>query len=91
LVVLEYEGQQYLLTPFGDTDWSRNLRAAGGGRLRQGRRVEQFTAVEVPPEQRGPLIEAYQRRFGGTPGVKASFEQLADPADHPTFRIVPQP
>jgi hypothetical protein len=53
--------------------------------------MEQFTAVEVPPEQRGPLIETYVRRFGGTPGVKASFEQLADPADHPAFRIVPQP
>jgi hypothetical protein len=51
-------GQRHLLTPFGDTDWSRNLRAAGGGRLRRGRRVEDFTAVEVPPQQRGPLIES---------------------------------
>lgn len=91
VVVLEHEGQRYLLTPFGDTDWSRNLRAAGGGRLRQGRRVEDFAAVEVPPQQRGPLIEAYVRRFGRSPGVKASFQQLADPADHPTFRIVAQP
>jgi hypothetical protein len=53
--------------------------------------VEQFAAVEVPPQQRGPLIEAYLRRFGRSPGVKASFEQLGDPADHPTFRIVGQP
>jgi hypothetical protein len=53
--------------------------------------VEDFTAVEVPPQQRGPLIEAYIGRFGRSPGVKASFEQLADPADHPTFRIVAQP
>jgi deazaflavin-dependent oxidoreductase (nitroreductase family) len=91
VVVLEHQGQRYLLTPFGDTDWSRNLRAAGGGRLRRGRRVEHFTAVAVPPQQRGPLIEVYVRRFGRTPGVKAGFGQLADPADHPTFRIVPQP
>jgi deazaflavin-dependent oxidoreductase (nitroreductase family) len=40
VVVLEHEGQRYLLTPFGDTDWSRNLRAAGGGRLRQVARSE---------------------------------------------------
>lgn len=91
VVVLEYEGERYLLTPFGDTDWSRNLRAAGGGRLRRGRRVEHFTAVEVSPQQRGPLIKAYVRRYGKMPGVKTSFDQLADPADHPAFRIVPHP
>jgi deazaflavin-dependent oxidoreductase (nitroreductase family) len=90
VVVLEHQGERYLLAPFGDTDWSRNLRAAGGGRLRRGRRVEHFTADEVPPQQRGPLIEAYVRRYGKMPGVKASFEQLTDPADHPTFRIIPQ-
>jgi deazaflavin-dependent oxidoreductase (nitroreductase family) len=76
VVVLEHDGQRYLLTPFGDTDWSRNLRAAGGGRLRQGRRVEDFAAVEVAPQQRGPLIEAYLRRFGRTPGVKAGLSSL---------------
>jgi deazaflavin-dependent oxidoreductase (nitroreductase family) len=91
VVVLEYQDERYLLTPFGDTDWSRNLRAAGRGRLRRGRRVEHFTAVEVPARQRGPLIKAYLRRYGKMPGVKTGFDQLADPADHPTFRIVPQP
>jgi hypothetical protein len=66
------------------TAWSRNLRAAGQGTLRHHGQVEDFTAVEVPPEQRAPLIEAYLRRYGKAPGVRASFEQLPDPAEHPT-------
>jgi deazaflavin-dependent oxidoreductase (nitroreductase family) len=90
VVVLEHEGERYLLTPFGDTEWSRNLRAAGGGRLRRGRREERFAAEEVPPQRRGPLIEAYRRRYGRMPGVRASFDRLTDPADHPAFRISPQ-
>jgi deazaflavin-dependent oxidoreductase (nitroreductase family) len=87
VVVLEHEGERYLLAPFGDTDWSRNLRAAGGGRLQRRGRVEELTAIEVPPERRGPLIEAYKRRYRRAPGVMAGFEQLPDPADHPTFRL----
>lgn len=87
IVVLEYQGQRYLLAAFGHTSWAQNLRAAGQGRLRQHGDIESFTAEEVPPHQRAPLIQAYLHRYGKAPGVKASFEQLPDPADHPTFRI----
>jgi deazaflavin-dependent oxidoreductase (nitroreductase family) len=87
VVVLEHEGERYLVAPYGDTDWSRNLRAAGNGQIRHRRRLEDFTAREVPPERRGPLIEVYRRRYGKAPGVMAGFKQLPDPADHPVFRI----
>jgi hypothetical protein len=39
---------RYLVAPRGHTQWVRNLRAQGEGRLLLGRRAEQFTAVEVP-------------------------------------------
>ena len=29
--VFELDGQRYLVAPQGETDWVRNLRAAGGG------------------------------------------------------------
>src|SRR5882672_1042269 len=45
--VLTYEGRRYLVAPRGQTQWVRNLRAAGGGELRVGRRVETFTATEL--------------------------------------------
>ena len=45
--VLTYEGRRYLVAPRGQTQWVRNLRAAGGGELRVGRRVETVTATEL--------------------------------------------
>ena len=38
--LLEVEGQKYLVSPRGHTQWVRNLRVAGAGELRVGRGVE---------------------------------------------------
>jgi deazaflavin-dependent oxidoreductase (nitroreductase family) len=88
VAVLDHGGQRYLIAPRGQTDWSRNLRAAGSGRLARKGRVEEFDAVEVPVTERPPLIEVYLENFGRFPTVADTFRQLPDPADHPTFRIV---
>jgi deazaflavin-dependent oxidoreductase (nitroreductase family) len=87
VVVLEYEGERYLIAPFGNTEWVRNLRAARRGRLDLAGRVEQFVPVEIPPADRPPLIAAYLKRYGKAPRVASSFRRLPDPADHPTFRM----
>jgi deazaflavin-dependent oxidoreductase (nitroreductase family) len=87
VVVLEHDGDRYLIAAYGDTEWSRNLRAAGIGRLSGRGRVEEFTTTEVPAEQRPPLIGAYLQQFGTLPTVASTFRALPDPADHPTFRI----
>src|SRR6266545_4269348 len=87
VVVLEQDDGRYLVSPFGDTEWARNLRAAHAGKLSRGSSVEEFMAEEVPPADRPPLLESYVRRYGKMPQVAASFRQLPDPADHPTFRI----
>lgn len=87
VVVLEHDGERYLLGAYGHTEWSRNLRAAGRGRLTKRSRTEEFTAVEVSAEQAPPLIDAYLRRFGKLPTVGRTFRALPEPGDHPTFRI----
>lgn len=45
--LLTVDGQRYLVAPRGVTQWVRNLRAAGSGTLRVGRRREAFVAVEL--------------------------------------------
>jgi deazaflavin-dependent oxidoreductase (nitroreductase family) len=87
VAVLEHDRAQYLMAAYGDTEWSRNLRAAGAGRLTRRGRAEQFRAVEVPAGQRPLLVEAYLAQFGTLPTVAATFAALPDPADHPAFRI----
>jgi deazaflavin-dependent oxidoreductase (nitroreductase family) len=93
--LLEYEGDRYLVAPRGNTQWVRNMRVSGGGRLVLGRRVEEFTAKEVSEPERVPLLRAYLAKwkwevgvfFGGV-DADASDEQLAAIApDHPAFKI----
>jgi deazaflavin-dependent oxidoreductase (nitroreductase family) len=93
--LLTHAGQRYLVAPRGHTQWVRNLRVAGEGELRVGRRRERFTAVEVPDAEKVEILRAYLKRwkaevgifFGGV-GAKSSDEQLLRIApDHPVFRL----
>jgi len=54
-------GQRYLVSPRGNTDWAQNLRAAGEGKLIAGRRTEAFTFTEVPDAEKPPILRAYLR------------------------------
>jgi deazaflavin-dependent oxidoreductase (nitroreductase family) len=92
---LDFEGERYLVSPRGNSQWVRNMRASGGGRLVRGRRVDEFTAVEVPEAERPDLLRAYLVKwkwevgafFGGV-GPDSSDEELRRiAADHPAFRI----
>ena len=93
--LLSYEGSEYLVAPRGHTQWVKNLRASGEGRLRVGRRVKAFSAVELSDDEKAPLLRAYLRKwkfevgvfFGGV-GPKSSEEELRQIApDHPVFRL----
>src|SRR5579859_7473313 len=60
---LTIDGQRYLVSPRGNTQWVRNMRVAGGGELRIGRRVEKFTATELPVEERPAVLRAYLKKW----------------------------
>ncbi|WP_405137110.1 nitroreductase/quinone reductase family protein [Nocardia sp. NBC_01388] len=58
------DGTRYLVAPRGRTHWVRNLRVAGSGELRLGRKVETFTATELPDAEKIPVLRAYLERWG---------------------------
>lgn len=87
VAVLEQDGERYLVSYRGESDWVRNIRVAQRGRLLSKGNVEEITVVEVPVEQRAPLLEVYRERYGKFPTVGKVLQQLPDPADHPIFRI----
>ena len=62
--LLELDGQRYLVAPRGNTQWVRNARAAGGGQLRLGSRTEDVQLVELPADQRVPVLRVYLTRWG---------------------------
>lgn len=96
--LFELGGERYLLAPRGNTQWVRNLRASGEGRLVLGHRVEEFTATEVPVAERVPLLRAYLKRwkweagafFDGASATSPDDELRRIAPDHPAFRIVPR-
>ncbi|MFJ6683394.1 nitroreductase family deazaflavin-dependent oxidoreductase [Streptomyces werraensis] len=90
-----FEGQQYLVSARGHSQWVRNMRAAGGGELRVGRKVRTFTAVEIPDGEKLPLLRTYLEKWGwevnqyfkGVTAKSSDEEILAAAPDHPVFRI----
>jgi deazaflavin-dependent oxidoreductase (nitroreductase family) len=92
---LTIDGQRYLVAPRGNTQWVRNMRVAGGGELRLGRRAEKFTATELPVEERPAVLRAYLKKwkfevgmfFQGVGPDAPEDKMLAIAPDHPVFRI----
>jgi deazaflavin-dependent oxidoreductase (nitroreductase family) len=69
----------------GESDWVRNLRAAGRGALSRRGHAEIFDATEVPPEQREAIITRYRELAGHS--VDKCFTRLPAPTDHPVFQV----
>jgi deazaflavin-dependent oxidoreductase (nitroreductase family) len=69
LVLLDHDGAQYLVALAGESQWVRNVRAAGGRVMLDRRRQRRAaTLVELPVQERARVIRAYLLRAGRRPG-----------------------
>jgi deazaflavin-dependent oxidoreductase (nitroreductase family) len=82
--LLTFQGERYLVAPRGETQWVRNIRVAGGGELRLGRRAEPFTVSEVADADKPAILRAYLTRWKLEIGV---FFQGVGP-DAPDSRLL---
>src|SRR2546430_2148209 len=70
VTVAENSGRRGLISPFGEVNWVRNLRAAGRATITAGRRREEVTAIELGPTEAAEFIRdvlaphARRTRFG---------------------------
>jgi len=95
--LLTFERDRYLVAPRGLTNWVKNIRTAGEGELRVGRRVERFRIEEVPDEAKPPILRAYLKRwkmevgifFDGVGPDSTDEELLAIAPKHPVFKVLP--
>jgi len=93
--LLGFEGARYLVAPRGQTQWVKNVRVNPEARLRVGRRTEAIRTVELPDEEKEPLLRAYLKRwkwgvgvfFGGVDADSTTEELTRIAPDHPVFRI----
>ncbi|MGD0554510.1 MAG: nitroreductase family deazaflavin-dependent oxidoreductase [Streptosporangiaceae bacterium] len=93
--LITFEGKNYLSAGRGNTEWVRNLRAAGEGRIRLGLRRRRFQAHELPDDQKAPILRVYLARHitrigplfaPATPdGPDEMWEGVV--ANHPVFRL----
>ncbi|MFD6879024.1 MULTISPECIES: nitroreductase/quinone reductase family protein [unclassified Streptomyces] len=91
-----YEGAQYLVSARGHSQWVRNMRVAGGGELRVGRKVRAFTVTELTdPVEKAAVLRAYLEKWGwevnrffqGVTAKSSDADLRAAAADHPVFRV----
>jgi hypothetical protein len=97
LVVAVVDGERHLVAVLGeDTNWVRNVRAAGGEVVLCHGRREEVRLEEVAPDRRAPVLKAYLKR---APNARAhvpidedaplaEFERVAN--RFPAFRAAPR-
>jgi deazaflavin-dependent oxidoreductase (nitroreductase family) len=93
--LLTVGGHRYLVAPRGVTQWVRNLRVAGSGELRVGRRTEPFHATEIADDEKVAILRAYLKRwkaevgvfFDGVSGNSTDEELRRIAPDHPVFLL----
>jgi deazaflavin-dependent oxidoreductase (nitroreductase family) len=63
LVMFTVDEQRYLASMLGkEAQWVRNVRAAGGKAVLRSGGYENVQLVEIPTDQRAPLLKAYRER-----------------------------
>jgi hypothetical protein len=94
LAMTVMNGERYLVSMLGEeTNWVRNVRAAGGKATLIHGMSEQVLLEEVAVGQRAPILKAYlQRAPGARPHMAISkdapiqeFEKIA--SQYPVFRL----
>jgi deazaflavin-dependent oxidoreductase (nitroreductase family) len=68
VTIIQSAGRRWVLAPFGEVDWVRNLRAAGSATLTVRQRTEEVTAVQLAPDEAIAVfrdtLPALARRYG---------------------------
>ena len=93
VLLVEQDGERFLVAPYGVVQWVRNIRAAGRATLSRGRRSEVISVTELPAQQAAPILKQYlvkataaRSYFDATKDSPLeAFEREAP--QHPVFQI----
>src|SRR5262252_2403891 len=95
VLLVEYNGERFLVAPYGVVQWVRNIRVAGTATLARGHRSEDISATELEARDAAPVLKQYlllpvsarvRSNFDATQDSSLeTFEREA--ARHPVFQI----
>jgi deazaflavin-dependent oxidoreductase (nitroreductase family) len=97
VTLVEDGGRRWLVAPYGEVDWVRNVRASGTGTLSRGGHTVAVALREVGAEEAAPVLKTYVTRvpitrpyFDARP--ESDLEQFrAEALRHPVFTITSPP
>jgi hypothetical protein len=91
-----HQGEDWLVSPFGDTNWVHNVRTEPNVHLLRLRRRRPVRLTEVDPDTASPVLQAFLHRFRLVPFVPPAFAAapssdlaafLAEAHRHPVFHV----
>lgn len=94
VVLIEQDGERWLVAPYGAVQWVWNLRAAKTAKLVRGRRAETISVIELGAQEAAPVLKQYLNQvrvvrpyFDVTKDASLTdFESEAP--QHPVFKII---
>jgi deazaflavin-dependent oxidoreductase (nitroreductase family) len=91
--VMSEGGRRWLVAPYGETNWTRNVRVAGEATISRAGRDERVRLTELPPSERVPILRRYLeqvkwvRAYLDVTAESSDDELLAVAPGHPVFEI----
>lgn len=88
------DGVYWLVSPYGEVSWVRNLRAAGEARLTSRRKTRTVKVAEVGGVEAAPILKQYLEKVGIVRPffdvtTQSSLQEFAQEASHhPVFRVI---
>lgn len=96
VVLTTRQGEDWLVSPFGETDWVRNVRTQPNVHLVRLRRRQPVHLTEVDFDTAAPVLQTFLHRFRLVPFVPPAFTAtvgsdlaafLAEAHRHPVFHL----
>lgn len=96
VVLVEQDGQRWLVAAYGEVQWVRNIRVAGTAALTRGRRSEAISVIELPAKEAAPVLKQYLSKVSGR--VRSYFDATKnssleaferEASRHSVFQITP--
>ena len=87
VIPLKHDGSLFVVSTRGDSDWVKNVRAAGMVRLGQKGHFETYLATEVPTDGCAEILKAYRQKAGRE--VNGYRKKLPGAPNYPAFKLTP--
>lgn len=87
------DGHEWIVAPYGERQWVKNLRAAGNATLSRGRKRRDVAVRELAPDEAAPVIRRYIERvpiaanYWNVTAGDSDDAMIAEAAHHPVFLI----